>query len=294
MDRLLAPTTLLDNRFRVADLLGHGAQNAAYLAADLDQGGAWTLVWESLNLFRMRQRPAGVVHYLAQGERHYLMLRLEGQDLGLVLTAAEAVEEGWAALWMMQVCDGIGQWHTRAEERLICLKSGDIRLADLKLTANGRAILPGCDLERLICLKSGDIRLADLKLTANGRAILPGCDLLSQPVQALVPGQSLAFSAPEKALGQPLTVRSDVYALGAALYCLVTGTPPPDPRAHQEGQAELVPPRRIRHQISGRLEKTILKAMSPDPALRHESAMQLSFELDRCVPRRLRHQIGAF
>jgi len=263
MDRLLAPTTLLDNRFRVADLLGHGAQNAAYLAADLDQGGAWTLVWESLNLFRMRQRPAGVVHYLAQGERHYLMLRLEGQDLGLVLTAAEAVEEGWAALWMMQVCDGIGQWHTRAEERLICLKSGDIRLADLKLTA-------------------------------NGRAILPGCDLLSQPVQALVPGQSLAFSAPEKALGQPLTVRSDVYALGAALYCLVTGTPPPDPRAHQEGQAELVPPRRIRHQISGRLEKTILKAMSPDPALRHESAMQLSFELDRCVPRRLRHQIGAF
>lgn len=264
MDKLLAPATLLDNRFRVVEQIGHGEQNAAYLAADLDQGGAWTLVWESLNIFRMRQRPTGVVHYLAQGERHYLVLRLEGQDLGLVFTAAEVVEESWAALWMMQVCDGIGQWHTRAEDRLVCLKSGDIRLAALKLTA-------------------------------NGRAILPGCDLLSQPVQALVPGQSLAFSAPEKALGESLTARSDVYALGAALYCLVTGTPPPDPRAHKEGQVKLVPPRQINRQLSGRLEKIILKAMNPDPGQRYESAMQLSFELDRCVPRRLRrHQIGAF
>ncbi len=264
MDKLLATATMLDNRFRVAEVIGHGQRNAAYLAADLNQGGAWTLIWESLDMFRMRQRPGGVLRYLTQGDRHYLALRLEGQDLGLVFTAAEVIEESWAVLWMAQVCDGIGQWHTRAEDRVICLKSGDIRLAALKLTA-------------------------------GGRAILPGCDLLSQPVQALVSGQTLAFSAPEKALGEPLTVRSDVYALGAALYCLVTGQPPPDPRAHKEGQAELVPPRQLNRQISGRLEKTILKAMSPDPAQRYESAMQFSFELDRHVPRRLRrHQIGAF
>jgi serine/threonine protein kinase len=264
MDRLLAAGTLLDNRFRITEVVGHSEGSAAYLAADLDQGGAWTLVWESTQMFRVRQKPEGVLHYLLQDDLHYLVLLLEGQDLGLIYTAAGVLEESWAALWMSQVCDGIGQWHTRSEERLVCLAAGDIRLANLRLTV-------------------------------TGRAILPSRDLLSQPVEAIVPGQSLSFAAPEKALGEPPTILSDVYALGAAVYCLVAGTPPPDPKALHEGQAELVPPRKIQGGLSSRLEKTILKAMSLDSRQRHVSAMQLSFELDRCVPRRLRrHRIGEY
>jgi hypothetical protein len=264
MDKLLAIGSLLGNRFRVVELIGHGQVSAAYLAADLTEGGAWTLVWESLETFRMGHKPKGVLDYMVQDERHYLALRLEGQDLGLIHSAAGIVEEPWAALWMAQVCDGIGQWHTRSDDPVVCLKLGDIRLAHLRLTA-------------------------------TGRAILPSSDLLSEPVTAVVPGQGLAFSAPERVLAKPLTVRSDVYALGAALYCLVTGTSPPDPRTLVEGQLELLAPRQARRSISGRLEKVILKAMSLLPDQRHESAMQLSFDLDRCVPRRLRHsQIGAF
>lgn len=264
MDKLLKLTSHLDNRFRITEVMGQSEESAAYLAADLDQGGAWALVWESLEMFRMRKKPPGVLHYLVQNDRHYLTLRLEGLDLGLVQGAAGVLGEEWAALWMAQVCDGIGQWHTRAEDRLVCLEVGDIRLAHLRLTA-------------------------------TGRAILPSCDILSQATTTIVPSQDLVFSAPEKASGEPLTFRSDVYALGAALYCLVTGTPPPDPQALQAGQAELVPPRKVQRKISGRMEKAILKAMNLEPRRRHESAMQLSFELDRCVPRRLRrHKIGAF
>jgi serine/threonine protein kinase len=264
MDDLLAIATLLDNRFRIADLIGHGEGTAAYLAADLDQGGTWTVVWESLEMFRMRQKPSGVVNYVNLNDRHYLILQLEGQDLGMIYSAAGVVVGDWAALWLAQVCDGIGQWHIRSEDRLVCLEVGDIRLSDLRLTATGRALLP-----------SGE--------------------LLSQPPPTVVAGQSVAFSAPEKVLGGRLTVRSDVYALASALYCLVTGMPPPDLRGLAEGRLELPPPRKIQRDISGRLEKVILKAMSLDPQRRYESAMQLSFELDRCVPRRLRrHRIGAF
>jgi hypothetical protein len=264
MDKLLKTGSQLDNRFRITEVIGHDEGSAVYLAADLDQGGSWTLVWESLEMFRIRQRPPGVLHYLLQNERHYLVLRLEGLDLGLILDAAGTVGEEWAALWMAQICDGIGQWHTRAEDRLVCLEVGDLQLAHLRLTA-------------------------------TGRAILPSSNMLAQPVTVIVPGQQLAFSAPEKALGEPLTPRSDVYALGAALYCLVTGSPPPDPRALASREAELVSPRKIQRKLSSRLEKTILKAMDLDPLRRHESGKQLSFELDRCVPRRLRsHQIGAF
>ena len=264
MDKLLKTGTLLDNRFRITEGLGHSEGNAVYLSADLEKGGAWVLVWEALELFRLRQKPEGVLRYVIQDDRHYLMLELEGQDLGLIYGAAGVLEESWAALWMAQVCDGIGQWHTRSEDRQICLQVGDIRLANLRLTV-------------------------------TGRAILPGPDLLAQPVRELVPGQEVAFSAPEKAMGGRLSVRSDVYALGAATYCLVTGTPPPEPRALAEGEAELVAPRKLNRSLSGRLEKAILKAMNLDPDRRHTSAMQLSFELDRCVPRRLRrHKVGEF
>jgi serine/threonine protein kinase len=259
MDRLLAIGTYLDNRFRIIEVIGHSDVGAVYLAADLDASGAWTLVWESPEVFRIRQKPEGVLHYLTQDGCHYLVLRLEGQDLGLVYSAAGVLDGGWAALWLSQVCEGIGQWHSRSD----------------------------------LCLQVGDIRLADLRLMATGRAILPSRDLLSQPVKAVVAGQSLSFSAPEKALGGPLTPRSDVYALGAALYCLVSGTPPPDPRSLAESQSKIVAPRQIQRSLSGRLEKIILKALSLEPDQRQESAMSLSFELDRCVPRHLRRYIGA-
>jgi hypothetical protein len=259
MNRLLGRGTLLANRFHISDLLGHDEWNAAYLAADLDSGGAWSLVWESLKVFEIRQKPPGALSYLELDGRHYLVLRLEGQDLGLLYSAAGIVEQGWAALWTAHICDGIGSWHTRAEGPQVCLQQGEIRLADLRLMA-------------------------------TGRAILPSRDLLSQPARAIVPGQVLAFSAPEKVLQQPLIPQSDVYALGGILYCLVTGTPPPEPEALVGGEAELVAPRKIQRKLSGRLEKVILRAMHLDPMERHESATQLGFELDRCVPRRLRRQ----
>lgn len=259
MDRLLTTGTVFANRFHISDVIGHDERRAAYLAADLHSGDAWSLVWESLDVFRMRQKPRGALNYLQLDGLHYLVLRLEGQDLGLVYSAAGIVDQGWAALWMAHVCDGIGSWHTRAEGPQVCLQVGEIRLGDLRLMA-------------------------------TGRAILPSLDLLSQPAIVIVPGQGLAFSAPEKALQQPLTPQSDVYALGAILYCLTTGTPPPEPGVLVEEQAGLVAPRRIQRKLSRRLEKVILKAMRLDPIERHESAMQLGFELDQCVPARLRRK----
>ena len=264
MEKLLASNTILEGRFRIVEPVGHGEGTAAYLATDRNEEDAWVLVWESLTMFRLRQKPEGALSYASQDDHHFLFLKLEGQDLGLVLTAAGVLDESWAAFWMSQVCEGIGVWHSRTDEHLVCLEVGDLRLADLKLTV-------------------------------NGRAILPSRNLLAQPVAEVVPGQSLRFSAPEKELGQRPTARSDVYALGAALYCLVTGSPPPDPRALAEGQADLVRPRKIQRGVSGRMEKAILKALSLDPSRRQPSAMQLGFELERCVPRRLRrHQLGAY
>ena len=100
MDSVLATGTLLENRFRITEVIGRSEGTAAYLAGDLEQGGAWTLIWESQDLFRMRHKPEGLLCYLVQDDRHYLFLQLEGQDLGLIYSASGMLEESWATLWM--------------------------------------------------------------------------------------------------------------------------------------------------------------------------------------------------
>jgi hypothetical protein len=264
MDKLMAMGSIVADRFRFIEVIGHGEGTAAYLGTDLSMGEAWVLVWESETPFQIRKKPEGVLQYVPLDGRHYLFLQLEGQDLGLIFSAAGRLEEGWAALWMAQVCDGIGQWHTRSEDKTVCLQDGDIGLSAMRVTA-------------------------------TGRALLPNRDLITTPPEAVVPGQELFFSAPEKVLGETPTAQSDVYALGAAVYCLVTGTPPRDPRVLASGELGLVPPRQVQRGISGRMEKAILKAMELTPSRRQTTVQQLGFNLDRCVPRRLRrHRMGEF
>jgi serine/threonine protein kinase len=97
------------------------------------------------------------------------------------------------------------------------------------------------------------------------------------------------YMAPEQAAGRshaigPLT---DVYALGAMLYELLTGCPPfrgPDVGAilEQVRVGALVPPSRIAPSpISRDLETICLKAMALEPAHRYASALALANDLAR-------------
>jgi hypothetical protein len=81
MDRPLTAGTLLDCRFRITEAIGHTEESAGYLAADLDKGGSWTLVWEAVQLFQMLQKEGGLLGYLAQDNRPDLILQLEGKDV---------------------------------------------------------------------------------------------------------------------------------------------------------------------------------------------------------------------
>ena len=78
-----------------------------------------------------------------------------------------------------------------------------------------------------------------------------------------------AYMSPEQARGdlERLGPRSDVYSLGATLYCLLTGRPPFEGddvggvlRAVQRG--EFPPPRRLDASIDRALEAVCLKAMA--------------------------------
>ena len=97
-----------------------------------------------------------------------------------------------------------------------------------------------------------------------------------------LPGSALgtpAYMSPEQAEGdlERLGPRSDVYSLGATLYCLLTGRPPFEGddvgdvlRAVQRG--EFPPPRQLDPSIDRALEAVCLKAMATRPEDRYALA----------------------
>jgi eukaryotic-like serine/threonine-protein kinase len=106
-----------------------------------------------------------------------------------------------------------------------------------------------------------------------------------------LPGSALgtpAYMSPEQARGElnRLGPRSDVYSLGATLYCLLTGKPPFENedigvilRAVQEGQFKR--PSQHDPALDKALEAVCLKAMAKEPEDRYPTPKALSEDVER-------------
>ena len=89
------------------------------------------------------------------------------------------------------------------------------------------------------------------------------------------------FAAPEQLRGEPLDVRSDIYAVGATLYYLLTGRPPldaPDLRALVSKVASENPasPRVLRRDIPRGLAAVVLRCLAKAAAGRPQSYAELA------------------
>jgi serine/threonine protein kinase len=97
-----------------------------------------------------------------------------------------------------------------------------------------------------------------------------------------------SYMAPEQARGlvREIGPATDIYALGAILYQLLTGRPPfqgakPIDILLQVVHEEPVPPRRLAPQVSRDLEAICLKCLRREPGDRYISARQLAEDLRR-------------
>jgi len=95
------------------------------------------------------------------------------------------------------------------------------------------------------------------------------------------------YMAPEQALGcnRTLTPATDIHALGAILYELLTGNPPFRGESALEtirmvSDVDPIPPRKIRNGIPFDLETICLKCLHKSPSRRYQTTQELVADLE--------------
>jgi serine/threonine protein kinase len=139
-------------------------------------------------------------------------------------------------------------------------------------------------------LKPGNVFLAqglydevDPKLLDFGICKAPGPEQLRLTVNGMLIGTPF-YMSPEGLRGEEMTPSSDQYSLGVVMYECATGANPFGASTLAEvfrliGAGQCPPPSSVRPQISKRLDRIIMRAMSVDPAERFKDLREMGREL---------------
>jgi serine/threonine protein kinase len=278
---VLASGQTLHQRYYIHRLLGQGGMGAVYLAQDLQQGGGWVAVKEMIpdpnaNLHALAQarmqfqREAQVLMGLrhanlpqvyetfSEGGNEYLVMQyVEGRNL-LEIAAADwgqgrSLGESRVLGWAMQIIDALEYLHG---QRPYPVLHRDVKPQNIILTPGGELYLVDFGLVKL--------------LDPNNPQTMTALRGLGTP----------QYAPPEQyATGSTHTAPySDVYALGATLYHLLTGQAPPSATERllpAPMTKPLVPLCQLNPSISPPMEQALLKALALAPADRFASAGEM-------------------
>ena len=215
----------------------------------------------------------------ADGSPYLVMEKLDGRDLRAELEARGPLPVVEAVKLARQMLAGLAAAHA------IGIGHRDIKPANLFLCAleNGERTL-----------KILDFGIAKVLDTADSaRAPSP----LAKPTLEGVTLGTPQYISPEQALAQHVDGRSDIYAVGAVLYWLLTGRAP---FRHHRGAFAVMrahvleqpapPSSRADQTIPEALDEAILKALSKRPSDRFQTAEAFSSELQRVLEEAAAHR----
>jgi serine/threonine protein kinase len=255
----LAIGDILNHRYRIDKQIGQGGYGAVYRAFDLTLKQPCALKEnlntqpeaqrqferEALLLARLRHPnlPRVIDHFVLPDQGQYLVMDfVEGSSLHHLLRfQKEPLSETEALAWIDQVCQALAYLHQQKPPII----HRDIKPQNIIITPAGRAVLVDFGLSKIYD--------EQLQTTTGAR------------------GLTFGYAPPEQ-YGQGRTnPRSDIYALGATLYTLLTKQRPPDAIHRLVNEAPLVSPRDLGCAISLHVEQAILRAMELTTSARFPS-----------------------
>lgn len=264
------------DRYQIIELIGAGGMGAVYrakrIAGDFDQTVAIKI------LANQSSTPEGQARFLNErqilaGLEHPNIARLidGGTDQKLAFIAMEYVEgqplvhdpsrpETETLKLFKQVCDAVSYAHNNL------ILHRDIKPENVLVTADG---VP---------------KLLDFGVAKMTQEIQAGVeqDLTSVNPAPLTPN----FAAPERLVGEPATIGSDVYSLGVFLYSLIHGRLPYNIRGQAYQEAFNTAIQRSQSSKTSDLDVIISTAMHPDPERRFTSVAALADDIDRYLTNR--------
>jgi serine/threonine-protein kinase len=265
----LTQGSVIGGRYQILSPLGRGGMGAVYRAHDrvLDETVALKVLRgdaasapemarrfrSEIKLARRVAHPSvcRIYEYGEDGLRQYISMELvEGTNLKEVLKQRGALPTEEAYGVAVQVAEGLEAIHR------VGIVHRDLKALNVMIDAQG-------------AVKVMDFGIAK-KIAGEGVTSPSGSYVVGSP----------EYMSPEQARGQPVDVRSDIYALGIAVFELFTGRVPfrgDTPVATLLMQLETPPPLDgpAASTIPAPLRPVLRKALAKDPGARYGSAQEM-------------------
>ena len=258
--------SLLNNRYRIAEVLGQGGMAAVYKAIDENLGVevavkenlftteeyARQFRLEATILASLRQPnlPRVSDHFVIEPLGQYLVMDfIEGEDLRQRLDRLGPLPEQEVIIIGVAICDAISYMHTRQPMIL----HRDIKPGNVRITPNGH------------------IYLVDFGLAK----VVEGREATHTGARAMTPG----YSPPEQYGSARTDPRSDIYSLGATLYCALTNALPEDGLDRAMNRVSLTPIQKLNPRVSDHVANIVEKCLEIHPKDRYQTADELRYDL---------------